>query len=377
MDFKTSTRLNKYISESGMCSRREADRFIEQGNVFINKKRAEVGDQVNPGDVVRVNGAKIEPPEAEDLIFIALNKPVGIVSTTEMEEPDNMVSFVNHSSRIFPIGRLDKDSQGLIFLTSNGDLVNKILRAGNNHEKEYVVTVDKPLTEEAINTMASGVPMLGTKTKKCKVVQESANVFRIFLVQGLNRQIRRMCEHCGYQVTKLERVRIMNISLKGLPVGDWRDLTEKEMTELSKMIEHSSSEDQSKKKEAPPKAKSKGRSNSKSFSKSKAQAAENRKEKSQGGKPATKGKSDGRSRPGEGKGKNEGARGKNEGGRGKAPLNRSRSGDGGKGGTQKGRPAPSGRKPSSGKPNSGKPSGGKQGGGKSGGTGKAPKNRGR
>lgn len=378
MDFKTSTRLNKYISESGMCSRREADRFIEQGNVFINKKRAEVGDQVNPGDVVRVNGAKIEPPEAEDLIFIALNKPVGIVSTTEMEEPDNMVSFVNHSSRIFPIGRLDKDSQGLIFLTSNGDLVNKILRAGNNHEKEYVVTVDKPLTEEAINTMASGVPMLGTKTKKCKVVQESANVFRIFLVQGLNRQIRRMCEHCGYQVTKLERVRIMNISLKGLPVGDWRDLTEKEMAELSKMIEHSSSEDQSKKKAAPPKAKSKGRSNSKSFSKSKAQAAENRKEKSQGGKPATKGKSDGRSRPSEGKGKNEGGRGKNEGGRGKAPLNRSRSGDGGKGGTQKspgghkGRPAPSGRKPSS-----GKPSGGKQGGGKSGGTGKAPKNRGR
>ncbi|KJZ09231.1 pseudouridine synthase [Marinomonas sp. S3726] len=372
MDFKTSTRLNKYISESGMCSRREADRFIEQGNVFINKKRAEVGDQVNPGDVVRVNGAKIEPPEAEDLVFIALNKPVGIVSTTEMEEPDNMVNFVNHSSRIFPIGRLDKDSQGLIFLTSNGDLVNKILRAGNNHEKEYVVTVDKPLTEDAINTMANGVPMLGTKTKKCKVVQEAPNVFRIFLVQGLNRQIRRMCEFCGYQVTKLERVRIMNISLKGLPVGDWRDLTEKEMTELSKMIEHSSSEDTSKKKPAPAKAKSKGRSNSKSFSKSKAQAAESRKEKSQAGKPAAKGKSDGRSRPSEGKGKNEG-------GRGKAPLNRSRSGDGGKGGSQKahgsqkgsgaskGRPAPAGRKPSSGKP----------GGQGKGGAGKAPKNRGR
>ncbi|WP_438465472.1 23S rRNA pseudouridine(2604) synthase RluF [Marinomonas sp. PE14-40] len=371
MDFKTSTRLNKYISESGMCSRREADRFIEQGNVFINKKRAEVGDQVNPGDVVRVNGAKIEPPEAEDLVFIALNKPVGIVSTTEMEEPDNMVNFVNHSSRIFPIGRLDKDSQGLIFLTSNGDLVNKILRAGNNHEKEYVVTVDKPLTEDAINTMASGVPMLGSKTKKCKVVQEAPNVFRIFLVQGLNRQIRRMCEFCGYQVTKLERVRIMNISLKGLPVGDWRDLTEKEMTELSKMIEHSSSEDTSKQKQAPAKAKSKGRSNSKSFSKSKAQAAESRKEKSQSGKPVSKGKSDGRSRPGEGK--NEGGRGKNEGGRSKAPLNRSRSGDGGKGGSQKGngankgRPAPAGRKPSGGKP----------GGQGKGGAGKAPKNRGR
>lgn len=381
MDFKTSTRLNKYISESGMCSRREADRFIEQGNVFINKKRAEVGDQVNPGDVVRVNGAKIEPPEAEDLIFIALNKPVGIVSTTEMEEPDNMVNFVNHSSRIFPIGRLDKDSQGLIFLTSNGDLVNKILRAGNNHEKEYVVTVDKPLTEDAINTMANGVPMLGTKTKKCKVVQEAPNVFRIFLVQGLNRQIRRMCEHCGYQVTKLERVRIMNISLKGLPVGDWRDLTEKEMAELSKMIEHSSSEDQSKQKQAPAKPKSKGRSNSKSFSKSKAQAAESRKEKSQAGKPAAKGKSEGRSRLGEGKG--EGKNGKNEGGRGKAPLNRSRSGDGGKGGSQKGngaskgRPAPAGRKPNSGKTSGGKPGSGKPSSGKSSGTGKAPKNRGR
>lgn len=356
MDFKTSTRLNKYISESGMCSRREADRFIEQGNVYINKKRADVGDQVNPGDVVRVNGALIEAPDAEDLIFIALNKPVGIVSTTEMDEPDNMVSFVNHSTRIFPIGRLDKDSQGLIFLTSNGDLVNKILRAGNNHEKEYVVTVDKPLTEEAINTMANGVPMLGSKTKKCKVVQESANVFRIFLVQGLNRQIRRMCEHCGLQVTKLERVRIMNISLKGLPVGDWRDLTEKEMSDLSKMIEHSSSEDQSSKKAAPAKTKSKGRSNSKSFSKSKELTAQSRKEKSQA---SGKGKTEGRS-------KNEQGRDKNEGGRAKAPLNRSRPGAGGKNGPQKGKngPAPAGRKPS---------------GGKSSGSGKAggPKNKGR
>ena len=311
-------------------------------------------NQVNPGDVVRDNGAKITPPDAEDLIFIALNKPVGIVSTTEMDEPDNMVSFVNHSSRIFPIGRLDKDSQGLIFLTSNGDLVNKSLRAGNNHEKEYLVTVDKPLTEEAINTMASGVPMLGTKTKKCKVVQESANVFRIFLVQGLNRQIRRMCEHCGLQVTKLERVRIMNISLKGLPVGDWRDLTEKEMSDLSKMIEHSSSEDQGNKKVAPAKTKSKGRTNSKSFSKSKEQAAQTRKDKSQAG---GKGRTEGRS-------KNE--QGKNEGGRAKAPLNRSRPGAGGKNGPQKGRngPAPAGRKPSAGKGS---------GSGKAGG----PKNKGR
>jgi 23S rRNA pseudouridine2604 synthase len=165
----SSTRLNKYISESGICSRREADRFIEQGNVFINGKRATIGDQVKPGDVVKVNGQLIEPREAEDLVFIALNKPVGIVSTTEDGERDNIVDFVNHSKRVFPIGRLDKDSQGLIFLTNHGDLVNKILRAGNDHEKEYLVTVDKPVTDEFIRGMGAGVPILGTVTKKCKV----------------------------------------------------------------------------------------------------------------------------------------------------------------------------------------------------------------
>src|SRR5690554_5317996 len=237
-----STRLNKYISESGMCSRREADRYIEQGNVYINGKRASVGDQVSPGDTVRVNGQVIEPRAEEDLVFIALNKPVGIVSTTDDAERHNIQRFVGHSTRIFPIGRLDKDSQRLIFMTSNGDLVNKILRAGNNHEKEYVVTVDKPITSAFIKGMSGGVPILGTMTKKCKVVQESRFVFRIILVQGLNRQIRRMSEHFGFEVTRLERVRIMNVNLKGLAVGQWRDLTEKELAGLFDAIRDSSSD---------------------------------------------------------------------------------------------------------------------------------------
>ncbi|MDF2622534.1 23S rRNA pseudouridine(2604) synthase RluF [Kosakonia cowanii] len=244
-----STRLNKYISESGICSRREADRYIEQGNVFINGKRAGIGDQVVAGDVVKVNGQLIEPRSEEDLVFIALNKPVGIVSTTEEGEKDNIVDFVNHSSRIFPIGRLDKDSQGLIFLTNHGDLVNKILRAGNDHEKEYLVTVNKPVTDEFVRGMGAGVPILGTVTKKCKVKREAPFTFRITLVQGLNRQIRRMCEHFGYEVTKLERTRIMNVSLTGLPPGEWRDLTGDELIALFKLIENSTSE-------AKPKAKS-------------------------------------------------------------------------------------------------------------------------
>ncbi|MFK3662224.1 23S rRNA pseudouridine(2604) synthase RluF [Scandinavium sp. NPDC088450] len=238
----SSIRLNKYISESGICSRREADRYIEQGNVFINGKRATVGDQVSVGDVVKVNGQLIEPRQEDDLVLIALNKPVGIVSTTEAGEKDNIVDFVNHSSRVFPIGRLDKDSQGLIFLTNHGDLVNKILRAGNDHEKEYLVTVNKPVTDEFIVGMGKGVPILGTVTKKCKVKKEAACTFRITLVQGLNRQIRRMCKHFGFEVTKLERVRIMNVSLKGLPQGEWRDLTDDELIELFKLIENSSSQ---------------------------------------------------------------------------------------------------------------------------------------
>jgi len=246
MSREDSIRLNKFISESGLCSRREADRFIEQGLVYINGKKASIGEQVKVGDRVRVNGHELEPREGEEIVFIAVNKPVGITSTTEEGVRDNIVQFVNYSKRIFPIGRLDKDSQGLIFLTNNGDMVNKILRAGNKHEKEYIVTVNKPLTDAILQGMANGVPMLGVTTKKCKIIQESATVFRIVLVQGLNRQIRRMCEHFGLDVIKLERIRIMNISLKGLPIGDWRDLTPDEMRVLYSMIEDSSSDDRKK-----------------------------------------------------------------------------------------------------------------------------------
>jgi len=237
----STTRLNKYISESGMCSRRAADRYIEQGNVLINGRKAKVGDQVYFGDLVSVNGQSIEPKQAENSILLAFNKPVGVTSTTEAGVKSNIVDYVNHSERVFPIGRLDKDSQGLIFMTNNGDLVNKILRAGNNHEKEYLVTVDKPLTEQFITNMAKGVPVLGVMTKKCKVIKESPFVFRIILIQGLNRQIRRMCEHFGFEVTKLERVRIMNISLKGLPVGEWRELTPEEETDIYNLVAKSSS----------------------------------------------------------------------------------------------------------------------------------------
>lgn len=237
-----ATRLNKFISESGMCSRREADRFIEQGAVTINGKTAVLGDQVAPGDDVRVRGKQIAAQNKDEFVFIALNKPVGIVSTTDSAEPDNMVDFIRHPERIFPIGRLDKDSQGLIFLTSNGDLVNKILRAGNQHEKEYVVTVNKPITDEFIEGMRNGVPILGTRTKKCKVERESRFMFRITLIEGMNRQIRRMTEYFGYEVTKLVRERIMHVRLGNLPVGQWRDLTEQELAKLMKAIEHSSSE---------------------------------------------------------------------------------------------------------------------------------------
>lgn len=238
----TNTRLNKYISESGLCSRRAADRYIEQGNVLINGRKAKVGDKVIFGDVVVVNGQTIEPKEAENSILLAFNKPVGITSTTEADVKSNIVDYVNHSERVFPIGRLDKDSQGLIFLTNNGDLVNKILRAGNSHEKEYVVTVNKPITDGFIQGMSKGVPVLGVMTKKCKVVKETPLIFRITLIQGLNRQIRRMCEYFGYEVTKLERTRIMNITLKGLPVGEWRELTPEEMDSINKMVAKSSSE---------------------------------------------------------------------------------------------------------------------------------------
>jgi 23S rRNA pseudouridine2604 synthase len=236
----SSTRLNKYISESGLCSRRAADRYIEQGSVFINGRKAKVGDKVMFGDVVQVNGQSIEPQQPENTVLIAFNKPVGITSTTESGVKSNIVDYVNHSERVFPIGRLDKDSQGLIFLTNNGDLVNKILRAGNNHEKEYLVTVNKPITPAFLEGMSKGVPILGVMTKKCKISKESTFVFKITLIQGMNRQIRRMCEHFGFEVTKLERTRIMNVTLKGIPVGEWRELTPEEMESIFKMVEKSS-----------------------------------------------------------------------------------------------------------------------------------------
>ncbi len=242
MPHPDSIRLNKYISDSGLCSRREADRFIEQGNVFINGKRAQIGDRLNPGATVIVNGNRIEPSENDGFVLIAFNKPVGVTSTTEKTVKNNIVDYVNHSSRIYPIGRLDKDSQGLIFLTNNGDIVNKILRAGNNHEKEYVVTVNKPITDAFLEGMHNGVDMLGVTTKKCKVEKVSTLVFKITLIQGLNRQIRRMCEHFKYDVVKLERIRIMNITLKGIPVGDWREFSAEEIAEITHTIRSSKSD---------------------------------------------------------------------------------------------------------------------------------------
>lgn len=242
MVINSSIRLNKYISDSGICSRRAADRHIRQGNVSINDSLASVGTQVFVGDVVKVNGQSIEPRDAADLVLIALNKPVGIITSMGKHVRDNIGDYVNHNRRIFPIGRLDKNSQGLIFLTNNGELFNKILRAGNNHQKEYLVTVNKPVTDEFIQGMGAGVPILDTVTRQCLVEQEAPQMFRITLVQGLNRQIRRMCKYFGYHVTKLERQRIMNITLQGLPLGEWRDLTDDERIELFKLLEHSSSE---------------------------------------------------------------------------------------------------------------------------------------
>lgn len=227
-------RLNKYISESGFCSRREADKFIEAGMVTIDNIKATMGTKVSKGQVVRVNGKLIS--KEEQLVYIALNKPVGITCTTEHKVKGNIVDFVKHEKRIFPIGRLDKDSQGLILLTNDGDIVNKILRAGNNHEKEYIVTVNKPITEDFIKRMGNGVKILGEVTKKCYVKKESPNVFRIILTQGLNRQIRRMCEALGYEVVKLKRIRIMNINLDSLKIGQWRDLTDKELIKLNELI---------------------------------------------------------------------------------------------------------------------------------------------
>lgn len=241
MPTDSGIRLNKFISDSGFCSRREADKLIEQRQVTINGKLPELGTRVQPGDEVKVDGRRIKNSAANksDRIYIAYNKPVGITSTTERHIHGNIIDAIGHKQRIFPIGRLDKPSEGLIFLTSDGDIVNKILRAGNEHEKEYVVTVDKALTEKVVSQMSRGVPILDTITKPCKVTIQSKFVFTIILTQGLNRQIRRMCEYLGYEVTKLKRVRIMNVSLGNLKPGQWRNLTHKEMAEIESSVAHS------------------------------------------------------------------------------------------------------------------------------------------
>lgn len=229
-------RINKFISETGIASRREVDKWIADKRITINGVIAELGSQVENGDDVRLDGKSIQTKPK--LVYIALNKPVGITSTTESHIKGNIVDFVNHPLRIFPIGRLDKDSDGLILLTNDGDIVNKILRAENNHEKEYIVTVDKQITPAFLKGMAGGVRILGTKTLPCKVTKVSAYVFRIILTQGLNRQIRRMCSALGSEVVRLQRIRIMNIHLQDLKLGKWRDLTKSELQELFKTLNY-------------------------------------------------------------------------------------------------------------------------------------------
>lgn len=223
-------RLNKYISETGLCSRREADALIAGGLVTVNGQRAELGTQVNAGDDVRVRGQPLGAKKKH--LYIALNKPVGITCTTDRRDPTNIIDYLDLEERVFPIGRLDKDSEGLILLTNNGDIVNDILRAANHHEKEYLVTVDRPVTPEFIAGMAGGVPILDTVTRRCRVRRTDKHEFRIILTQGLNRQIRRMCEHFGYEVRSLQRVRIMNIRLGGLQPGHWRELRDDELVGL-------------------------------------------------------------------------------------------------------------------------------------------------
>jgi len=230
-------RLNKFLSEAGYCSRREADKLIEQERVTVNGAVPEMGTKVSASDVIEVDGVLIGDSR-EPLLYLAFNKPVGIECTTNQSVRNNIVDYINYPTRIFPVGRLDKDSEGLIMMTNDGDIVNKILRARNNHEKEYIVTVDKPITDRFITRMGSGVPILDTITKNCRVEKISRTVFRIFLTQGLNRQIRRMCEHFDYEVVALKRVRIMNLSLD-VPVGKYREITASEMNELNRLLSES------------------------------------------------------------------------------------------------------------------------------------------
>ncbi len=229
-------RINNYISSAGICSRRQADELISQGRVKINGQKAEIGQDVNPGDKVEVNGEYLKP--VKDFVYIVLNKPVGITCTTERHIKGNIIDFINHPERIFPIGRLDKDSEGLILLTSDGSIVNEILMDKNKYEKEYIVSVNNEITPAFIEGMSKGVRIFNpvkntyTRTNRCKVVKIDSHIFKIILTQGLNRQIRRMCSNFGYEVIKLKRIRIMNIDLRNLPVGKWRNLTKEEVKSL-------------------------------------------------------------------------------------------------------------------------------------------------
>tara|TARA_E500000081_G_C6066610_1_gene320941 strand:- start:154 stop:891 length:738 start_codon:yes stop_codon:yes gene_type:complete len=236
---KPLTRINKHLSEIGYCSRREADRLVAAGRVLVNGKKAEMGLKICSEDQITVNGEALSNPKNK-LVYLAFNKPKGIVCTTDTRvEKDNIIDFINYPKRIFPIGRLDKPSEGLIFLTNDGDIVNKILRARNNHEKEYLVTVNKPITKEFINKMGNGVPVLDTVTKKCFIKQTHKNQFRIILTQGINRQIRRMCEFLNYRVKDLKRIRIMNIKLD-VKVGKWRYFKPDELNTLNQLLNQSS-----------------------------------------------------------------------------------------------------------------------------------------
>ena len=232
-------RINKYITDAGYCSRREADRYIEQGRVTINGRRAGLGDSVGDADSVEVDGERVGH-NRKRAVYLAFNKPVGVTCTTDPKDRTNIIDFLGYKERIFPVGRLDKDSEGLIILTNDGDIVNKILRAGNNNPKEYIVTVDKPITPEFLKAMGEGVRILGVVTKPCKIVQKNSTTFIIYLTQGLNRQIRRMCEVLGYRVTRLKRLQVMNISLGNLEVGRWRYLTATETQEMHVLLADSS-----------------------------------------------------------------------------------------------------------------------------------------
>ncbi|NQX90851.1 MAG: 23S rRNA pseudouridine(2604) synthase RluF [Flavobacteriales bacterium] len=233
------TRINKYLSEMGYCSRRAADKLIDQGKVKINGKLPELGTKVMPGDEVSVNG-EIIGEKQEERVYLAFNKPVGVVCTTDRKvEKNNIIDYIGYPTRIFPIGRLDKPSEGLIFLTNDGDIVNKILRARNHHEKEYIVDVKQPIRKDFVEKMSNGIPILDQVTRKCKVEQMNRNRFRIVLTQGLNRQIRRMCEYLGYDVVRLKRVRIMNVQLD-VGVGKWRHLRPNEIAKINELVEDSS-----------------------------------------------------------------------------------------------------------------------------------------